>query len=260
MNDLAYVVSSFYKFKELWKPHFLLFKKYFPDFKGPMYLITDKSDESFSIDDVIIISTNETLDFSNRLLKGIKAIKEDYLFLSFDDYFLKKQINSSKFYSIYSFFVNKGIDYLNFYKQPISIFEKKNVFNKLRFNEYDVNFYPSFWKKNSLLKILSDSKATDPWNLEVSLTSLSLNYKFLIYSYFDKNFYPFIDVIRKGKLLKSAAFQLDKEKISLNSFKKTTFIFELKLNMLYFLKSLLPFHIRLFLKYLLKKLGFKFHT
>lgn len=236
MNDICILINSCAAYSDMWDNIDFLYKKYWSD-HPEIILVTDKvvpNQNSFKI-----IEINK--DMSDRLIDAVKQIKENYIFLSFDDYYPNKKVNVNKLNELFKTIKAKDIDYCRIFFDP-GVKGKKNSplnYKTLPLNRvYEVNFYPAIWKKESLLKLLRSGE--DIWKSEARLTRRAKENNLNCIYVKNKGIFDFVDVVRKGKYLRSSYRFLKRNKLFISDREKRTIKETIALNSRIFLSNNLP--------------------
>lgn len=215
INDFAIVVSSCDAFSDLWDQHFShLFKNWSGDLPS-IYLVTDKP-TTFSTFGVNIMVFDGEMPL--RIKKACELIKEKYILLTLDDYFLVKPTHEDFFSFFIGKMINSNIDYLSIYdrwKTKRYKEEKISQINRVDLDKkYAVTLYPAIWNKVFFEKCVSQND--DPWHFEPRLTK---NAKLLNANCFYNTSGVFIilDVVRKGCVLRKANRYFKKNGISIGN-------------------------------------------
>lgn len=254
MNKLSILISSCLKFSDLWENQFLLLNKFYPN-HPKAYLLTDVDNSSLLINEnKIILNKN----FSDRLKFALELIDSEYILLTLDDYLINAKINEEQIMNIVEYMKTNDIDYFRFFKRSKTkcYFDKDKKIHLLPLtkNCYEVNLYPSIWKKESLLKIVTEENE-DIWKFEVLATRRAKQEHLRCVWIDNKNVFPFVDTIRKGKYLRKAYKFLRKNGLYISDRKRRTILEELKLYIKTILSRSIPSKMRLCL---IKK--FKIHS
>lgn len=258
IGDLAILVSSCDKFSDLWETHFKLLKKNWPEIKYNIYLVTDKITNK-QISDVTIISTDGNLDFPMRIKYATNIIKEKYILLTLDDYFLIHKVNQENISMLLTMVKEKKIDYLSLYNRR---FDKEKYFKEIHHivkidlnNSYAINLYPAIWDKSFLSYTISDN--INAWQYEVTLTDKAKSYQARC-AYSQAGVFRILDVVRKGKVLHKANFYFKKNNIEIGDRPINSLMYEFKLGVMDFIFWYAPKPIFITLKKIAKKFGMKF--
>ncbi len=159
-NQFAILVNSTDTFSDCWAPFFLLFKKYWPDYNGKIYLNSEH--KSFKIDGLEVISIESGLSsssWSECLQYATKSIEEDFFIYMQEDYFLHSKVNNKLINKYFELFKINNFDCLHLTDQcNEGPFIKKtinpNFWEIPKKTKYRASTQAAFWKKESFLKII----------------------------------------------------------------------------------------------------------
>ena len=227
MEDLHILVNSCDAYSDLWKNHFDLFFKHWKGTRFPITLITDKpTNIQLEGVDIVVVEDNS---FAKRIHNICKNIKEKYVLVTLDDYYLIDDANYEDFAKYLSLCEENNIDYLSIYNRRYTKKKQYTAIGNIKSidlnNEYAINLYPAIWKKDFLL-FCSDFSGS-PWEFEPNLTKSAKEYQANCFYNLHGSF-NILDVIRKGKLLRKARKYLKKNGYSLPNRENLPFRMELK--------------------------------
>lgn len=205
-NYLSCLILSCDKFSDLWSGNIQMFNKNWPNRDFQTYLVTDRPTNR-KFDGVEIISAGEGVEWSDRLRLALDKVQTKYVFVTLDDYYLNKKVDENQISNLIELMESQSVDYIKlFLNKRTSIKEAIEGYNKIyRLDtkiEYSVNLYPAIWKVDFMKACIGDPKSA--WQFEVGLSDSALNYGAKCYVSLNDE-YKFLDVVRKGKLLRSAA-------------------------------------------------------
>lgn len=259
----ALIISSCDAFSDLWATHFLLLKKNWPDFHFDIFLVTDTNVNKYSFDNVTIIECGKDNEYSNRILMCLDMIKKyDYVLTTLDDYLLNSKVKDDMIYYSLNIMKQYDFDYVRMFKYPTKSLSVK-LFNNIRLiktsSRYAVNLYPALWKIETLKEVLKSANNLNAWRFEVFLSKYAKkNYIKGIMTY-GKEF-PFIDTVRKGKILPPAKKFLNKNGLYEGDRETMSFKAYFKLQSVSYLNRLLPRFIVKSIKKILRKKGRAFFS
>lgn len=251
MADFSILINSCAAFSDMWENIIFLYDKYWENHLG-LFILTDNKVDSVHYNNVISIKG----EMSDRLLKALDHVSTKFVFLSFDDYYPKTKVNVSKIESLLKEMEEKNIDYCRIYKKVKTKGKKESVlkYKKLPLKDiYEVNFYPSIWKVESLKKVLKLNE--EIWKAEARLTRRFREAELNGIYVKDKGTFEFVDVVRKGKYLRSAYRFLLKNDLFISSRKKRTIKETVALNTRIFIADHAPKWIKNALKGIMHKRG-----
>lgn len=210
-NKMTMLILSCELFSDLWDAHVKQLEKFWPDRGMDTYIVTD-AEHPAQFERVKVMATGAGLEFSERLAIALEQVDSEYVFITLDDYFLRKQVSNEKITGLVSMMDAEGLDYVRLFKRPTKATGKQlqgypGVYGVNTERVYSVNLYSGIWRTSFMKKTVRDVR--DPWRFEVSLAKIakemgakcavSLNRDFVI-----------LDVVRKGKILNKANRYLKK--------------------------------------------------
>jgi len=213
-NKLSILVLSCDKYADLWSQFFECFFKFWPDCEYPVYLganLTALEDKK-----VKIILSGEDKDWSSSLRKIINQIDSDYIFITLEDLFLIKKVDSEMFRKYFNILIKNKFNHCHVnpsQKIDSMIEEGVGILGKGR--PYRVNVL-GLWRKDYLLKMLIDGE--NPWNFEI-MGSYRSSYDDGFYS-LQNNIFETINMVEKGKWCPDKLKILRKNGIKIDSSKR----------------------------------------
>lgn len=258
IRDFAIVVSSCDAYSDLWRQHFFQLKQ---NWVGPfptVYLVTDKP-TSFSEDNIKTLVLDG--EMPTRIKKACELVKERYLLITLDDYFLVEKVLSEHINYLLCYIIKNHIDYLSIYDRwHTKKFKKRfvNVVEDVDFNKkYAVNLYPAIWNKELFIKCATTDK--NPWLFEPTLTKKTkeLGAKCC----FNRGgIFLILDVVRKGKILRKADRYFRKNGIKMGDRPLIERKTEVSLFLMDFVQHYFPKPLVRFLKRIAIKCGKSFYS
>jgi hypothetical protein len=155
-NSMAIVILSFDGYSDLWDPCLSLLKRFWPDNKYPIYLVTNNAHPDF--EGVRVINVGDEISWSNRARKAISQVQEDYILLLLEDYFLGGKVNSVQVSRLLEHTIINDIDYLRVVPIPKTRYKDGGANGLHVMSEdtlYGINLQAAIWKKSFFLKTLS---------------------------------------------------------------------------------------------------------
>ena len=249
-NNITILINSCIAFSDMWNNVSFLFDKYWPN-HPKAYILTDKDEPLFKLDKIVIDK-----DMSDRILLSLDKIDTKYIFLTFDDYYLKKPVSQKYLCNLIIEMESKDIDYCRIYNK-IKTKGKKDKLLKYKGmplkDTYEVNFYPSIWRKDALKKVIKSGE--EIWKLEARITRRAREQNLRCIYIKNKGVFDFVDVVRKGKYLRSAYRYLKKNDLYISDRKKRTVGETISLNLRTLISEHSPKRIKRFLKRRMNKKG-----
>lgn len=169
MNNFSIFVSSSDTYADIWPLFFDLFQKYWPEYKGVIYLQTQE--KKYKHDGLNIICTNVGFHkhFGATLRAGLNKVNNDNILLIMIDYIFMGKVNHQSVMEYYNFFLDYNLDSLCLYPQPF-LHYKPSINDNLQqaippCGKVMFGYQIAFWKK-SLLLDMGALPHEDPWMSE----------------------------------------------------------------------------------------------
>lgn len=204
------IISSCDAFSDLWEANIKLLRLNWQNDSQKTLLVTDRQTER-SFDGIDIITAGEGTEISQRLKKALEAVESKYIVFTLDDYFFTQKINNEKIRTAIEFMENEAVDYVQLYPIPKSFLKRENArqstkydgffFRNLDEGDYKVCLTPGIWRADFMRKTLNGKM--NAWQYEVSLTQCAKD-NGAVCAVSNNGELPYLDVIRKGKLLRKA--------------------------------------------------------
>lgn len=204
--DLGVIVLSCDAYSDLWTVFFKQFAKHWSKADYNLYLACNE--KSSGISDVIDAKSGPDIDWSSSLISSLQQVKEENVLIMIDDAFLCKDINHQHFLKLLNVFVEQNMDYLRLKNTPKPDISFTNEIGKISAGQlYRTALFPSIWKKEVLLKILSPGESA--WEFELKGSDRSDEYSEFYGTYNDV--FEIIHGVIKGKWHPDALSLLEKE-------------------------------------------------
>lgn len=211
-DKLTFIIHSCDKFSDLWDAHVELLNKNWADRNIDTYLVTDSPTDK-KYDKVEILSAGEGKEITDRLKYALPKIQTEYVLVTLDDYFNTQPIYTEKIENLVNLMEKDGLDYICIFDRPKNK-EKYKDYDNLYVPDLDknyrVNLYPGIWRKDFMEKTIRET--LNAWQYEVSLTPIAKELGAKCIQSKNGEF-PIMDVVRKGKILRSANKYLKKHNL-----------------------------------------------
>jgi hypothetical protein len=174
-NRFAIFVNTTDGFSDCWIPFFKLFKRFWCQFSGKIYLNTEN--ESFQFDDLNIISIkNERFlkgkpNWGKSLVAALNFIEEDVILYMQEDYFLNDYVNTNFIEDAYQLMLkDASVSCIHITDQATpGPFEDYNGNKNFKIispkAEYRISCQAALWRKNELKKYIRTYET--PWQFEL---------------------------------------------------------------------------------------------
>lgn len=218
-NDLAILVVSYDGYSDLWDDFFNLLKANWPDRHFPTYLANNIKKPNYP--GVRVINCGEDAQWSKRTTIALEQIKEPYVCLLLEDYFIGDKVNNR--------FI---LDAIELMKQDQISYYKLNSFSKIRtkkykhYNniqlipsglEYGVSLQAAIWDKKFLIKLLGKENYS-AWKFEHDRNREKLDSELFVFD--NRNILNICHGVAKGKYLPSAISYFNDKNYSLDTSKR----------------------------------------
>ena len=207
------IISTCGKFSDLWDANVRLLNRNWPDRNARTYLVTDDpTDRTFP--GVEVVSAGAGREITDRLKTVLDSVSTEYVIFTLEDYFLTERIHQEKIDRALQFLKEYGADYIQLYPQPRGFLRRDGARQTKDFpgiylvdlsrGNYKVVLTPGIWRTDFMRKTLEGTEPMNAWQYEVFLTQRARQLKALCATSNCGEF-PYLDVIRKGKILPKAA-------------------------------------------------------
>lgn len=170
MNDkqLGIYISSYDGCSDLWDTFFMLFDRFWPDCKYPVYLINNVL--PYQHENITVVNTGQEIHWFYRTLVSLKQLKEKYILFMLEDYFISKIVNNGDIAEILDFMEANEAYY---YQLSVGCTGSKEPcrVNVTAETEYPISLQPAIWNRQRLIKLLEDINGKTPWDVEYYLVN-----------------------------------------------------------------------------------------
>ena len=227
-NKFVILVVSCDKYSDLWNPFFKSFFRFWPDCPFDIYLLSNH--KYANIPKVKSLLIGSDISWSDNLYKGVKKLKEDYIFLFLEDLFLIDFVETNKVFKIFNWILKSNANYVRI--NPFAVKADKK-FNELvgivsKGTIYRTSTVLSVWKKDILLNLLKTGESA--WDFEIYGSLRSDKYE-NYYSTWGK-YFSFMNGVIKGKwrrssvkMLKSLGIEIDLNKREIMNLKEAIYFY-----------------------------------
>lgn len=231
------LVNTCDKFADCWNPFFQLFEKFWPDYKGVIYLNTEYLECEYTLTgEGKIVSvkgckvnnypTNKRATWSQCLYWALQQIETDLVLYLQEDYFFKDKVKTDIIDEFAELMLqNKDIKCIHFTDQSVLASDKsefEHLYDIQKKQKYRVSCQAALWRKGELFELLRIRE--DAWQFERygSKRSELLNHRYLV---IDKSWvklnefeiipYIFTGIV-KGRWIREAKTLFDREGIEMD--------------------------------------------
>ena len=259
------IISTCNKFSDLWDAHVMLLNQNWKS-RGKTYLVTDDATDR-RFEGVEVVCAGEGAEITKRLECALKKVSGKYVLFTLDDYFLTEPIDTDGLNAVIRVMEEENLDYVRLYAATESALRKEDAMEitnhpgfylrNLDKGNYKISLYPGIWRTDFMRATLCESM--NAWQYEVSLTPMArqLNARCAISNHQE---FPFLDVVRKGKILRKANRYFQKNPIYHSQREVLSVPEELKFRLRAYLHYQLPKPVMNLLKRILRKFGVNFYS
>lgn len=256
-------VSSPKSYKDVFDVFYICKNRFWTDCRYRFVLSTNYEVNYEGVD--IINSHNTSDTWVERSIYALSEIDEKYIMLLCDDLLISKRIDSRYIENILNFMDKNNIKFCRL--KPLNCGKKVKGHNYLSWvkknTPYGINLQRGIYRKEYLISLLGDGLKS-AWDIEAELLKeaqdSSSNY-FADVVACNKNIFPVVHAVDKGKWLPKALLFLKHEHIDVNSSReKMSGIRALSQDIRGCCSNILTPSFRKKIKSLLTKLGLKFTT
>ena len=193
--DCTLLISSTDKSEELWKYYTFFHNYYWSNCPINVVLVNEtvQKKEDYIFEKQLLINEDS---WSSMIIKALKLIDTKYIIFNFDDQWPIKSINNSELIVALNVMEQNKIGCLQIYSN------KSNKTYKISFGEkYRMSCSTSIWNRDFLLTCLRENE--NPWEFEKNGSNRISSNSMDVYVY-EKNIFPYLNVLKKGKVRREA--------------------------------------------------------
>ena len=238
-NQVAVLLNSCDKYSDIWEYFFHFFNLYWSDCPYQVYVNTETKTCNYetNVGSIKTCNTKVGMQWSERILKALNCIEEEYVIWFIDDFFLLSKINQKAIDEVVEFAKNyKNFGSCLFEKDIPNTYNTKKVFGDFRIRDKREPYYVSaqitLWKKSYLKKVLRKNES--PWDFEWYASYRCAHYKenSFVWDNKDYNLFPIYMKgewsygLMGGKWAKGTPYFFEKHGVECDFSKRGFFDFE----------------------------------
>ena len=169
-NEAQYAifVSSSDNYSDIWNLFFDMFARFWPEYKGTIYLQTQEKEYRHSQLNIICTKVGKRKHFGETLRAGLDKVKEENILLFMIDYMIMAKVDDEKMQRYYGFFSSNDCDTLRLREERFLHYEDTTDSEikrclppaEHRFFSYQL----AFWRKSKLVPMAYPHET--PWSSE----------------------------------------------------------------------------------------------
>lgn len=170
-DNFSILINSTDSFEDCWEPFFKLFVKYWPDYKGKIYLNTETKIFSYpnlNIECLLVgkYFNKKKISWSESLIKALELIKTDYILFWLEDLFLKDCVRQDVISNFLEIMKKENITYIGLGGNSANFAptKYKQLWKMNNNSPYKISLLPSLWEKKEMIKYIR--KHETPWQME----------------------------------------------------------------------------------------------
>lgn len=200
--QIPLVILSCDRYEKIWKIVTERFQKYWHNYPYKKYICTNKL--KFESKDFINLNCYPDVTWSNSLYEFLKKIDSSHIFLVMDDTLVTQDLNISFLSKLTQLCENNQVNHVQFF----------NNFNLKQNNDFEelpkkIPFRANvlgLWNRAFLMNLIQ--KDENPWEFEVNASYRCRSSEGF---YFTSNFFSYVNILEKGKIVKRRLKDLDSE-------------------------------------------------
>lgn len=263
--DFEVIISTCDKFSDLWDAHMLLMERNWKD-HPPAWLVTDAPTQH-SYPGVTFLCAGEGLEITQRLEYALQKVTSEYILFTLDDYFLTEPIDNAALQRALGIMKEQDLAYMRLFPKTKCSMRREGAqeveghpgyyLRSTNNANYRVSLYPGLWRTDFMRQTLG--KTLNAWEYEVALTEMADRMGARV-AISNCNDFPFLDVIRKGKVLRKARRYFKKNPIYTSQRETMSLWAECQLGVKTWMGIILPRPLARVIKRLMIKCGMKFYS
>lgn len=166
MNDFTIFISSSDNYSDIWNVFFDMFKLFWPEYNGTIYLQTEQKTYSHEGLDIICTNIGTDKNFGAAFRKGLDKVQTDHVLLIMIDYLFMGKVNHRQLERYYNYFAKNDLDSLCLIHQNLPSTPCKD-FPQISYSlpsNHTFSYQIAFWKKAMLKEMALPHE--NPWTSE----------------------------------------------------------------------------------------------
>lgn len=184
-KDLAILILTCDKYRDLWNPFLTLFDRYWHSPKHNVYFCSDTIKVDWA--NKIPLVAGKLVSWSERLKLAIAQIPEKYVLLLLDDYFLMSKVNETKIELYQQYMEQNNAAYLRIYPLPLpdeAVEFTNEIGLILAGSQYRTSTQAAIWDRKVLFDFIDINESI--WDFETIGSNRSISIQKPFYGVYDQ--------------------------------------------------------------------------
>ena len=213
-------VCSSDSYSDIWDVFFDMFRRFWPEYDGEIYLQTEEKECRRDDMNIICTKVGKRKAFGSLLRAGLEKVPSRNILLIMIDYMMMGPVKVNMLGTYYQYFRRNNLDalYLVYQKLPMRACEEGMHISKLLPSEHTFSYQVSFWKKEMLKEMALPHE--NPWTSEWYGNKRALRAELDIRCVNDKTndvfIYNHAGCLHRGKWLQDAEDFLNEKQYSVD--------------------------------------------
>lgn len=175
-NETKYslFVNTTDSFEDCWMPFFTLFAKYWPSFKGQIYLNTERKEFRYPGLNIISIKngvqdTKSVSSWSTCLQDGLRMVTDEVVLYMQEDYFLESPVDVQRVEKLVELMLGHAVDCIHLTDQhsagPFDVSEYPELWKMGKRDFHKISCQAALWKTSVLRSYIRSHE--NPWQFEM---------------------------------------------------------------------------------------------
>lgn len=165
-SDVAVLITSCDKYRDLWEPFFMLFWRYWPDCPYPIYLISNY--KHFKDKRVNMITVGKDRKWASNMILALEKAPYDYILHIHESFFLAKPVDTLRIQKLIAIMKEFNAACMRFCPcpEPDLPFQNSKEVGLISIGApYRVSMQVAVWRKDIFRSLLVEGE--DAWEMEL---------------------------------------------------------------------------------------------
>lgn len=203
-RDIAVLVLSCDRYRDLWQPYFELFFRFWPDVPFRVVLLANEAD--FEHPRVDVVRSGPDAGWAPSLRRGLEQLTESHVLTLVEDAFFAAPVEAREIEKTVRWAVANGATACRMRPQPPADLptNEEGIGRVSEGMLYRTSLFATLWRRDKLIELLPDEQSAWSFELDGHLATAHDPAYFATY----KNLFPYIHGVEKGVWHRSAVSAL----------------------------------------------------